>query len=79
MSPLEEASPALAAVIRRLREENGLTQEDLAYEAGVTTGTLSKIERGLTNPAWTTVERIAGALGVSLGEFGAAVDRAEGS
>ncbi|MGH2854000.1 MAG: helix-turn-helix domain-containing protein [Solirubrobacteraceae bacterium] len=75
MSPLEGASPALAAVIRRLREERGVTQEDLAHEAGVTTGTLSKIERGLANPSWTTVERIARALSVSLGELGAAVDR----
>jgi transcriptional regulator with XRE-family HTH domain len=75
VSPLEGANPALADVIRRLREDRGITQEDLAHEAGVTTGTLSRIERGLANPAWTTVARIARALGVSLEELGAAVER----
>jgi len=35
-----------------LREKRGTTQEALAFEPGVTTGTLSLIERGQSNPPW---------------------------
>lgn len=74
MSPLEGPSRALAMVIRQLREDRGVTQEDLAHEAGITTGTLSKIERGLANPSWTTVERIARALGTSVARLAASAE-----
>jgi transcriptional regulator with XRE-family HTH domain len=78
VSPLDRASPALARTIRRLREKAETTQEDLAHEAGITTGTLSKIERADSNPSWTTVERIAGALEISLMELAEAVEGDEG-
>jgi transcriptional regulator with XRE-family HTH domain len=74
VSPLDRASPALARTIRRLRVKAETTQEDLAHEAGITTGTLSKIERADSNPSWTTVERIASALEVSLVELAEAVE-----
>lgn len=45
----------------------GPTQEALSHEAGITTGTLSLIERGQSNPAWGTVSRLADALGTSMG------------
>jgi transcriptional regulator with XRE-family HTH domain len=76
---LEGPSPALAAAIRRLREDRGITQEDLAHEAGITTGTLSKIERCLANPSWTTVERIAEALGTSVARIATAAERLTGT
>ncbi len=75
MSPLEGPSRALASAIRELREDRGITQEDLAHEAGITTGTLSKIERCLANPSWTTVERIAGALGTNVARLATAAER----
>lgn len=78
MSPLDPANPALGRALRTLREERELTQEDAAYEAGITPGSLSRIETAVSNPTWTTVERIASALDVSLVELGAAVERAEG-
>ncbi len=43
--------------------------------AGLTSSSYSRIERGLTNPAWTTVQRIAGALGVTIVELAEAVER----
>jgi transcriptional regulator with XRE-family HTH domain len=46
--------------------QRGATQEGLAYEAGITTGTLSQLERGISNPSWGTLKAIAGALGVSM-------------
>jgi transcriptional regulator with XRE-family HTH domain len=67
--PIEPASPRLAAAIRALREQQELTQEEVAIDAGITPGNLSKIERARANPTWTTVERIAVALDVSLGDL----------
>lgn len=71
----DEPQPALGQAVRQLREKRGATQEALAYEAGVTTGTLSLIERGQSNPAWGTVRGIAKALGVSMGELGHLADK----
>ena len=61
--------PALGEAIRQLRTKRGISQEDLAHLAGVTTGTLSVIERGRSNPAWGTVKAIAKALDVSMPEL----------
>ena len=65
---------ALARVLRLLRQQHGHTQEDLAHAAGLTVTAYARIERGLANPTWTTVRRIAKALDVGLGELGRAVD-----
>jgi transcriptional regulator with XRE-family HTH domain len=77
VSPIEPANPALAAAIARFREDRELTQEDVAYRAGITTSTFSRIETGLSNPTWSTVERIARALDVSLVEIAKAVESYE--
>jgi transcriptional regulator with XRE-family HTH domain len=69
-----DPDPALAAALRRLREARGLTQEHVAHEAGVTMGTLSKIETGAASPAWATVVAITTALDVSLSELAKAVE-----
>ena len=61
-----DPQPALGEAIRQLRNKRGLSQEDLAHAAGVTTGTVSTIERGNSNPTWGTVKRIAQALGVTI-------------
>jgi transcriptional regulator with XRE-family HTH domain len=65
----EQPDPALAAVVKQLREERDITQEELAYEAGITVSSLSRIERGLNSPGWNTVGKIVKALGVSLAEL----------
>jgi transcriptional regulator with XRE-family HTH domain len=69
MGPSEQPQPALGKAIRQLRRKRGVSQEALAYEAGVTSGTLSLIERGLSNPTWGTVKGIAAALNVSIAEL----------
>lgn len=63
--------PALGRAVRQLREERGVSQEALAYEAGVTSGTLSQIERGRSNPTWGTVKGIAAALRTTIAEVAA--------
>lgn len=62
--------------LRRLRNERGDTQEDLAHRAGLTVAAFARIERGHANPTWTTVRRIADALEISLEALGEAVERA---
>ena len=77
MAPPSQPQPALGKAIRQLRERRGLTQEGLAHEAGLTTSTMSIIERGLSNPTWGTVKSIAAALDVSMGKLGSLVDKLE--
>jgi transcriptional regulator with XRE-family HTH domain len=74
MPPLERPDLKLAGAIRALRAERGRTQEDVAYAAGLTSSSYSRIERGVTNPAWTTVQRIAGALEITVVELAQAVE-----
>jgi transcriptional regulator with XRE-family HTH domain len=59
----------IAQTIRRLRKERGLAQEGLAFKAGLSTSTLSRIELGKHAPTVTTLRRIAGALDVTLAEL----------
>ena len=45
--------------IRNYREAKKISQEQLAYQAGLSTATIGKIERGLNNPKADTLLRIA--------------------
>jgi transcriptional regulator with XRE-family HTH domain len=65
----EQSIQSLGAAVRRLREERKLTQEQLAFRAGITVSSLSRIERGCTDPGWTTVGKIAKALSVGVAEL----------
>jgi transcriptional regulator with XRE-family HTH domain len=72
--PKLSPDPALGRAIRRLREERGLTQEALAASAGMTFGTVSRLESAKSAPAWATVTQLADALGVTMAELGQLVD-----
>lgn len=78
MSYMPRASnidPKLAAALRALREQAGLSQEDLAHDADLTTGAVSRIERAKMNPSWTTLQSILIALKADLANLQAAIDR----
>ena len=49
--------------IQRIRKERGMTQEDLADKSGITSNTVSRIERGLLITALPTLIDICNALG----------------
>ncbi|MDA0161329.1 helix-turn-helix transcriptional regulator [Solirubrobacter ginsenosidimutans] len=74
MPPRSSVDPALASTIRSLREARNVGQESLAHAAGLSVATYARIERGQVNPTWTTVRRVADALGLTLAELGAAID-----
>lgn len=54
----------IGAVIRLLRKGRGLTQEQLAVMAHITSSTLGRIERGQENFTFDVLKRIFDALGV---------------
>ena len=64
----------LGQVLRRLRNERKLSQEDVAYESGVDRSFLSEIERGIHQPTVSTLFRIARALGFSVTSIMAEVE-----
>lgn len=63
--PYETFSSNLA----RLRLERGLTQEQLALEAGMTLSEISRIESQRREPRVRTIARLAEALDVEPGEL----------
>lgn len=65
----DEPDRPLAAAIRAVREDREMTQEVAAAAAGVTLSSYGAVERGVSNPAWTTVLRIAEGLDVSMGDL----------
>ena len=52
--------------IRELRDESGLTQEELASRASIGRVTLARIESGQQSPRFKTLTAVAGALGVAV-------------
>ncbi|MFA9429906.1 helix-turn-helix domain-containing protein [Egicoccus sp. AB-alg2] len=52
--------------IRSLRKVHGLTLEELANRSGVSVGLLSQVERGIGNPAFNSLARIAHALNTPI-------------
>ena len=55
--------------VRELRLAKGLSQEELAFRAGVHRTYLGSIERGQRNPALKNIAAIAEALEVTLPEL----------
>lgn len=55
--------------IRFHRRRARLSLEQVAHKIGITTGALSKIETGKTSPSVHTLIRLAGTLGVEVGDF----------
>ena len=53
----------VGANIRRLRKAKGLTQEQLAHEAGMAMRYVAGVERGEENPSLRYLVKIAEALG----------------
>ncbi len=67
--PSPGAQEVLAANLRRLRIARSLSLSELARATGLSKATLSGVEGGKCNPTVGTIERLAGALRVSLGEL----------
>jgi transcriptional regulator with XRE-family HTH domain len=55
--------------LRRIREERGMSQGDLAAASGVDRVTINQVERGRRKPSLGTLEKLATALGVELADL----------
>ncbi len=60
---------AIGTRIRRLRKEQGLTQQSLAELSHQEPSNISHIERGATKPSLPTIVNIANALGVTVDDL----------
>jgi transcriptional regulator with XRE-family HTH domain len=70
---------ALGEVLRTHRKKRGESQEAVGYRAGLTAGTVSRIELGEARPEWATVRAIALALDMKLGDLGNEIESVERS
>jgi transcriptional regulator with XRE-family HTH domain len=64
MARSEEPVVAFARRLRRLREERGFSQEQLAALAGLDRTYVSSCEAGRRNATIRTIDRLSAALGV---------------
>jgi len=55
--------------LRELRTQRFLTQHMLAQRSGVSQVAIARIERNRAEPHFSTIHKLAGALGVSPEEF----------
>lgn len=60
--------------LKRLRTAKGLSQKEVIVAAGLDKAQYSRIENGKTDPYFSTIEKIAKALGLSLSELFATSD-----
>lgn len=64
-----DAGIAFGKVLRRLREDAGLTQEQLGFEADLRRTYVSILELGQQQPSLTTILKIAQALKCTPGKL----------
>jgi transcriptional regulator with XRE-family HTH domain len=66
----------LGRELRKVREQTGLTQEQLAFKAGLHRTYVSLLERDLKSPTLSTLFRLCLAMGVSASKLIAKVEKA---
>ena len=64
-----DAGEAFGKVLRRMRREAGLTQEQLGFEADLRRTYVSLLELGQQQPSLTTILKLAAALQRRPGEL----------
>ena len=81
MPPARRSKPrspehaTLGEAVRTLRTEVGMSQEELADAAGTDLTQVGGIERGVRNPSYTTLLRLAAALKTTVGELTTLADQ----
>lgn len=62
-------TPAVAGIVKALRQRAGLTLNQLAQRSEVAASTISKIEAGQLSPGYEIIVRLAHGLGVEVAEL----------
>jgi transcriptional regulator with XRE-family HTH domain len=65
MSPIKR----MAMRLKKLRQAQAMTQEQLAARAGVTREYIARLEAGRYDPSLSTIERLAKALKVKVADL----------
>jgi DNA-binding XRE family transcriptional regulator len=68
------AEQTFGARLKQLREEAGLTQQQLADLAEMNRFSVAKLEQDLYSPSWPTVQALAKALGTTCTAFEGTVE-----
>ena len=63
MQERNHARQEIAAQLRQVRKEQGMTQERLAEKVGTRKSNISRLESGRYNPSLDFLEKVAGGLG----------------
>jgi transcriptional regulator with XRE-family HTH domain len=66
---VDDALPRIAANLRRIREEQGMTQDALAAAASMDPAEIRRIESANRDPGVRVVARLARGLGVPPGDL----------
>lgn len=74
---VEQDQVILGRALRALRNEAGLTQEQLAGRLKVDPTFVGRLERGQRGAHWRTIRRTLTALGINIAMFASAVEDAE--
>lgn len=64
-----KAQALVARNLRKIRVQQGLSQENLAVDAEIDRTYVSRLERGLENPTVAVLERLAEALDAKIVDF----------
>ena len=67
----------IARNLRRVRVANDVSQERLAFDAGVDRSYLGGMDRGEENPTVDILDKLAATLGIGLGELFAPLSNSE--
>lgn len=65
----KETQQKIGKKIRKIREEKGLLQEEIAKAAGISSGYYARIERGEENPSASVIESICKVLKIKSSEI----------
>lgn len=73
--PSSPRQARIGKAIKATRTAQGLTQEELAARADLHPTYVSDVERGVRNPSWDVVARLAEGMGVPAAVIAAEYDR----
>jgi transcriptional regulator with XRE-family HTH domain len=73
--PSSPRQARIGKAIKAVRNAQGLTQEELAARADLHPTYISDVERGVRNPSWDVVARLAEGMGVPAAVIAAEYDK----
>ena len=69
MQYLEDKNKRFTVVLKKLRNEKKLTQEEVAEKASINEKHFGRIERGESSPTFKTIIKICEAIDIKISKF----------